>query len=45
MTVIRYREIVTNNATLVKIAMYIRCLRIERARVGTNYHSFFRIFF
>lgn len=45
MTVIRYREIVTNNAALVNIAMYIRCLRIERARVGTNYHSFFRIYF
>ena len=45
MTVIRDRSIVTNNTALVRFAMRFKFLFIQRARVGTDVESFFRISF
>lgn len=45
MTIIRDRSIVTNNRTLVRMAWPFRFLFIERARVGQDVTSFYRISF
>ena len=43
MTVIRNRSIVTNNTALVRFALRFNFVHVTRARVGTDYGSFFSI--
>ena len=45
MTVIRNRSIITDNTALVRFALRFKFLFVSRARVGTDYGSFFSISF